>query len=211
MSSLKLLENKEIIKWCYSGITEITLKDTSSCKKLKQYNLQEKKWGHDILIKYLNYPLDKYTCQWTNRFGEELVKEALIKLGKKNVTSAKTIKNEHGKNYQLDIQCDDYLYEVKTRNWTTCGTAGEKILGIPLKYSGVTENGKTVKIILIGYAEYEAKHDFAFGNLFQIETCNKNAQNILKTFKNTGFEFIPFTDILLQLGFNEDAAIINSE
>ena len=39
--------------------------------------------------------------------------------------------------YIPDWECDDAIYEVKTRNWTTGGSAGEKVLGVMYKYSDI--------------------------------------------------------------------------
>lgn len=200
-----LLDNMEIIRWCYEGITENTLIDTSSNKILKSFNKQEKKWGNDILKKYYKYPSNKNIVQWTTKLGEELVKEAMVKLKRENVKNGETIKSSSDrKTYRPDVQCDKYIYEVKARNWTTPGTAGEKILGVPLKYSEIpTLTNKKVKIVLIGYQEFEAKYHFAVGNICDPEKCNVVGKQILKYFEQIGFEYIPFTDILNQLGYKD--------
>lgn len=60
-----------------------------------------------------------------------------------------------------DLECDDYVYEIKSRTYSTSGTAGEKILGVPLKYSEVPIlYGKPLKIILVAYQEQEAVNKF---------------------------------------------------
>ena len=48
-NNLKLLSNSEIIKWCYEGITAISLKNTESEKNLKESKKIEKEWGNKIM------------------------------------------------------------------------------------------------------------------------------------------------------------------
>lgn len=90
---MSLLEDKEIIEWCSNGCTKITLKDTSTEKKLKEYKKTEKEWGNNKLKKYFNYPKEKNIVNWTTKLSEELVKETLIKLGYKNIKNAKSIES----------------------------------------------------------------------------------------------------------------------
>jgi len=45
----RLLNNPEVIKWCYEGITEISLKNTSDAKRLVGPNKIEKAWGNKII------------------------------------------------------------------------------------------------------------------------------------------------------------------
>ena len=40
--NLNLLENSEVIRWCYEGITDYTLKNKSSEKDLKESNETER-------------------------------------------------------------------------------------------------------------------------------------------------------------------------
>jgi hypothetical protein len=95
----------------------------------------------------------KLTNQWTTNVGESLVYEVLKKNGK-NPRRPKKIKS-----YLPDWETDDYIYEVKTRTWTTPGTAGEKVLGAHLKYSEVPKlYGKPLRIVCVAYQEYELRH-----------------------------------------------------
>ena len=58
-----------------------------------------------------------------------------------------------------DWETEDAIWEVKTRNWSVPGTAGEKILGVPYKYSDVPElYGKPLKIVCVAYQEWECTH-----------------------------------------------------
>jgi hypothetical protein len=71
----------------------------------------------------------------------------------------------------LDLETDNYLYEVKTRNYTTPGTIGEKILGTPYKYSQIYKfSKKPILIVLVGFQEIEGREKF---NLSQPSTEEK--------------------------------------
>ena len=105
------------------------------------------------------------------------------------------------KRYSPDLECDKYVYEVKGRNWTTTGTAGEKILGVPLKYGEVPHlYKKPLQIILVGYQEYEAKKGFAFGDLLDKNNQTEELQESLAFYKERDIEYVAFTDILEKIG-----------
>ena len=192
-----LLNNLEIIRWCYEGITEFTMKNTTNKTLLKKSKIEEDVWGNKI-IDHLN------GNQWTTKFCQDLVKESLIKLGRTNVKSTTSKKSSlRKKKYSPDLECDEYVYEVKGRNWSTSGTAGEKILGVPLKYGEIPRlYKKPLKVILVGYQEFEARHGFAFGDLLDDNNQTPELIKSLDFFKKQKIEYIGFTDILDQLGFS---------
>jgi hypothetical protein len=196
MNNFKLLENPEVIKWCYEGITDLTLKNTSNSERLRAYKEIEQSWGNSVIGGLGG-------SQWTTMLCQDLVKEALIKLGRKNVRVATPIKSSLGnKKYQPDLECDDYVYEVKGSNWCVPGTAGEKILGVPLKYGEVPRLlQKPLKIILVGYQEYEARKGYAFGDLLDKNNQTPELKESLEFFKDHNIEYVPFTDILKEIGF----------
>ena len=66
---------------------------------------------------------------WTTLLGENLVHDVLVLRGE----NPRKPKRMNG--YEPDWETDEYIWEVKTRNWTTAGTAGEKVLGTMYKYS----------------------------------------------------------------------------
>lgn len=193
--NLNLLNNPEVIKWCYEGITDISLKNTESEKNLKEAKEIEKEWGNEIMH-------TKDGKQWTTVLCQDLVAEALTKIGRKNVrtTTAKksTLRN---KKYDPDLECDDYVYEVKGRSWCTPGTAGEKILGVPLKYGELPRlYKKPLQIILVGYQEYEAREKFAFGDLLDKNNQTPELKESLAFYREQEIEYVAFTDILKKIG-----------
>ena len=136
------IKYKKAIDWCLNKFENgITYKKISE-ETRKEANRKEKEFGYEII--------DKITNQWTTKLGEHLVAETLLKFGE-NVRKPQKI--EH---FKPDLETDEYIIEIKTRNWTTLGTAGEKVLGVPLKYLDVPIHyDKPLLIILVGYQEYE--------------------------------------------------------
>ena len=196
--NLNLLENPKVIQWCYEGITDVSLINTSDEKKLKDPKEIEKQWGNTVI----NTVDGK---QWTTVLCQELVMEALIKLGRKNVNRTGPMKSSiRDKSYQPDLECDEYVYEVKGRSWCTPGTAGEKILGVPLKYGELPRlYHKPLQIILVGYQEYEAREAFGFGDLLDKNNQTPELKKSLAFYKEQHIEYVAFTDILKAIGFTD--------
>lgn len=94
----------------------------------------------------------------------------------------------------MDLETDDFVIEVKTRNYTTSGTVGEKILGVPFKYIDVPKiYKKPLKIVLVGYQEYEAINNFGL-----FDRKNKNKSKMLKIWKDTfNIEFVKCSDLIV--------------
>jgi hypothetical protein len=199
-----MIENKEVIKWCYEGITDVTLANIklqpkeigSKQKLLDTANEFERMWGNKIMG-------TEDGGQWTTTLCQNLVEEALNKLGCKNVRKVTKKKATlRDKDYDPDLECDDYVYEVKGRSWTMTGTAGEKILGVPLKYGEVPRlYKKPLKIVLIGYQEFEARNEWQFGDLLDSNNQTQELKNALAYHKEHNIEYVGFTDILKQLGY----------
>lgn len=188
------LENAEVVKWCYGPITEDSLKTTSNDKKLKAAQKIEKAWGNSIMGTVGG-------GQWTTKLCETLVLEALIELGQKNVKRAGKLKSSlREKRYSPDLECDEYVYEVKGRSWTSSGTAGEKILGVPLKYGEVPRlYKKPLRVVLVAYQEYEAREHYAFGDLLDAGEQTQELKDSLAFYKKQDIEYIGFTDILKKI------------
>jgi hypothetical protein len=194
-ADLHLLDNPEVIKWCYGPVTDFSLVNTSNPAKLKQANQIEMQWANGVI---------KHTGgnQWTTKLCQDLAMEGLIALGRKNVRNTRGIQSSvRAKKYEPDLECDEFVYEVKGRSWTTPGTAGEKILGVPLKYGELPKlYHKPLRIILVGYQEYEAREKFAFGDLLDTKTQTEELRDTLQYFKDHSIEYVAFTDILRKIG-----------
>ncbi len=195
--NLDLLSNPKVIQWCYESITDVSLMNTESEKKLKESKDVEQAWGNSVIQTMGGK-------QWTTVLCQDLVMEALIKLERKNVRRTKQIKSSlRDKKYDPDLECDDYVYEVKGRSWSTPGTAGEKILGVPLKYGELPRlYKKPLQIILVAYQEYEAREKFAFGDLLDKNNQTPELKESLAFYKEHEIEYVAFTDILKKIGFS---------
>lgn len=193
--SSSLINNLDVIRWCYEGITPVSLMTTQNEGTLKPYKQIEDQWGNSVIN-------SSGGSQWTTQLCQGLVLEALAKLGRSNVRKATPKQASiRAKQYAPDLECDDYVYEVKGRNWTTTGTAGEKILGVPLKYGEIPRlYKKPLQIILVGYQEYEAKKGWAFGNLLDASDQTEELKESLAFYKEHNIEYVALTDVLKRIG-----------
>jgi hypothetical protein len=144
----------------------------------------EKQWGNKIINQEEN-------TQWTTKLGESFVFE-LLKMNGESPRRPKTINR-----YKPDIECDNFIYEVKTRNWSTTGTAGEKVLGAPFKYLDIPKlYGKPLKIICVAYQEYELTNGPTpvFDNVRPMHT------EILEMYRNKyKIEYMKCSDLIKKL------------
>ena len=130
---------------------------TGFFKTLKR-NKEDKKFCIEFMKNECNIDILP-TKMWSAELGEKLVKFLLEKNG---VEVFKARKINH---FKPDFECKDFVYEVKTRNYTVGGTAGEKILGVPFKYRNIPIlYKKPLKIILVGYQEQEGIEKFKLFN-----------------------------------------------
>ena len=120
-------------------------------KKSKE---NEDKWNMEIM-KEIRPDLFKKASKQDSKFGlfgEILVKEYYILTGE-----FKTDKPEKKDGHDLDLETIGEMIEVKTGSYFTTGTAGEKIYGVPYKYSEVPDlYEKPLIIILIGCDKSES-------------------------------------------------------
>ena len=101
-------------------------------------------------------------------------------------------KNKEG--FKPDLETKDFIIEVKTRNWTTSGTAGEKVLGTPYKYSRVPKlYGKPLLIVLVAYQEFECSK----GKLNVLTPDCEIQKEILNIYKKHNIHYIKFSDLII--------------
>ena len=143
----------------------------------------EKAWGNRMIGATNN-------GQWTTRLGEGLVKETLERLGE-------TVRRPQIMNhYSPDWETDTCIYEVKTRNWTTSGTAGEKVLGTMYKYASVPRlYGKPLKIVCVGYQQWELEN----ANTKIFGEVQPEQQAFLDLAESLNIEYVKFSDLVAQL------------
>lgn len=159
--------------------------NTQDNNNFQDIKKKEYKWGVNMVKKY-NIPIDGSLKFWSGPFGEYYVFSQLISMGK-IVRRPEPING-----LTPDWECDDFIYEVKTRNYSSKGSAGEKALGIPLKYSDIPElYKKPLKIILVGRMEYDGinKYNILHNNELGIKSSDAKSL-LLNTYKNMGITFL---------------------
>ncbi len=169
------------IKWSKVPIfiNNLTTKN-KTIKQLQFSNILEKKFGNNINKSNTN--------QWATQLSENLFKQVMNKKGIK-IWRPKIINN-----YKPDFESNEYIYEIKCRNWTTPGTAGEKVLGVPYKYSDIPRiYNKPLKIVCMAFQEYELL--YSNHNIFGNNISNEK-RNIIKFWKQMNIEYIQFTTFL---------------
>jgi len=180
---ITLLRNKNVVQWLFGDLSFL-----GSGKK-KELKALEDIWGRKTMKQ--RRPDLKMDKQWTNLFGEYICEEIYFLYGK--VVSKPEKKNR----LQPDKEIDDAIIEVKTETYYTEGTAGEKILGVPFKYSEVpTLYGKPLKILCIGGAEKACREQY--GNL-PGPKLSLIKKNILDLYRERGIEYIGMSDLMKEL------------
>jgi hypothetical protein len=188
--NIVLLRQKEVIQWLFGDLSflpEIEKKN----KRLdeSEYKALEDNWGQAVMkIRRADLKLDK---QWTNKFGEHICEEIYTLHGK---VVTKPVKQ---KRYQPDSKVDDAILEAKAQTFYTSGTAGEKIMGVPVKYAEIPKlYGKPVKILCMGGAEKVCRENYG---ILPGAMCSPEKQEFLEFFRSRKFEFIGASDLLRSL------------
>lgn len=159
----------------------------------------EIKWGKYIETKFnKKKKLEENNNQWTTFFCEEVVYLLLILNGFTPMKQPyietwgsrnSSVKKSH---HRPDLETEHYIWEVKGRNYTTNGTAGEKIYGVPDKYIDIPQmTNKRVIIVCCGYQEVEARSRF---NMFGGGSPHK--QMLMEMYEQIGFTYIGCSDLL---------------
>jgi hypothetical protein len=174
----KYLNKRGVVEWLFA--------DKSFIQTLTKQ--KEDAWGKSLI--------GNNTNQWTTTLGENILKEILTLLGKNPTRVTVPLKGKNGKKLMPDFEGTDGLYENKARTFSTTGTAGEKILGTPLKYCECHRlYKKPLYIVCMGYQEQEADQSF------QLFTPKSNELKSLLGFyeKNLNIKYVRATDLLKRL------------
>lgn len=174
---MKLLANKEVLKWIHGDLSFLKTKDKTA----------EDDWGRKILKNHRpNLKADK---QWSGKLGEDICEELYEMLG------VHPHRPEKVNGHQLDVETDDFIIEVKTETFYTSGTATEKILGCPFKYASIpVAFSKPLKIVCIGGAEKKCKEKYGILG----GKCNPTQQLFLEFFKSHNIEYVAASELLTQ-------------
>ena len=170
-----LINNKEAVNYILTEGKSIC-SECNSKERLKQ----EDNWGNEIFNS--TFKTDKN--QWTTKFSETFVKEVISKLYNEQPQRALKLNN-----LQPDLETNNFIIEVKFQKYFSTGTAWEKVLGVPLKYSGYP-NPKNKKFIIVCCGQIEVLMRK------KIKMFNKKQNKIIEFYKENGFEYVFFTDLL---------------
>ena len=173
---------REIVDWAITKPPDVVNKEgTTITKQKEELQKQEREWGNRMINQ-------KNNGQWTTLLGEGLVFEVLKLRGE----TPRKVKSRNG--FKPDWETDEYIYEVKTKNWWTGGTAGEKVLGTWIKYQDIPElYGKPLRIVCVANQEYEL--EFGKTPYFGENVSNKTKQ-ALELAKSWGAEYMRFSDLI---------------
>ena len=176
--NVQFLKKRNVLEWLFG--------ESKFVSQLKKRD--EDLWGK----RTIGYE----TNQWTTKLGESILWEILYLLGKNPTRVKVPQKGMNNKRLMPDFEADDGMYENKARTYTTSGTAGEKILGTPLKYCEIPRlYDKPVFIVCMAYQEVEADKYF---HLF--EPMSDELVDILDYFSTTRrIKYVKATDLLKQI------------
>jgi len=179
----KLLKNIEVTYWLSNNLTFITNQST----KKSEYKKIEDIWGRSVMKTIRpDLKLDK---QWTNLFGEYIVREYF----ENKDIDIKNALNING--YKPDFEIENYIIEVKTGSYFTDGTGHEKILGTPFKYCEIPIlYNKPLLIICIGKAELLGKDKYGFLDGTILENSVEK-QSFINFFKEKNITYIGFSNL----------------
>jgi len=169
----------EELNWALTPFPNGNTYTSISAEKRLKANTDETDWGMKAV--------GTVKSNWSAVLGERLVEWVLTLLGEEP-----TRPPAH-EGYKVDFEGKSALYEVKTRNWTTTGSAGEKVLGCLYKYSDLPSKfKKPLKIVCVAYQEHELTHGTTrvFGS-----GISRNKRSILRFMRNLDIEFVKFSDL----------------
>ena len=147
----------------------------------KERERLEKEWGNQQIGQVGN-------GQWTTRMGEQLVYDTL-RLG-----GEVPRRPQKRGGFLPDWETDKFIYEVKTRNWTVGGTAGEKVLGTWIKYQDIPHlYDKPLRIVCVAYQEEE----LTTGKTKYFGPCiTDRTRTLLSLARSWNIEYVRFSDLL---------------
>ena len=166
--------------WVLEPVTRSSLR-TSDPSVTKEDQIAEKEWGNRQIQSINN-------GNWTTKYGEEIVRQQFASNGV-DIWRPKRMDG-----IQPDWETNDYIIEVKSRSWTTSGTAGEKVMGVPYKYSDVpTLYNKPLLIVCIAYQEWELTNVDKMKIFGTGVSPHKRKQ--LELWRSMGIHFVPFSKL----------------
>ena len=147
-SAIELLKQPLIHDWILCN-TDFLLRDEDAFFKDKTAKTavmkpRENNWAWELFEKAVPWHKQKQHYKWSGDFAERIFRE-IVPHG----WSPKKIGSKH-----LDWEDENFVYEIKTQFLWGGGTAQDKILGTPVKYSEIPKlSGKPLRIVCFAAAE----------------------------------------------------------
>ena len=185
-----LLRDEGLIQWMCGDTSFLQLPEEytkkNKTKDNEQYKIAEDKWGQTMLA--CRRPDLKPSGQWTTKLGEHICEEFQY------LTQHEPKKPIKKNTFEPDVETDESMWEVKTQTYFTEGTAGEKILGVPIKYADVPElYGKPLRILCIGCAEQKCRNQYG---VLPGPAMVPSKQKILHFYESMNISYIGATDLM---------------
>jgi len=192
---IALLREREVIMWLFEDHSFLpSIEKKNKTVDQDKYKELEDAWGQQMLKK--RRPDLKLAGQWTNKFGEHICEELFMLQGKRVWKPTKQ-QNTVGVNFQPDVEVEDAIIEAKIGTYYTTGTAGEKILGVPVKYAELPDlYNKPLYIVCMGGAEKVCRQQYG---ILPGPKCTPQKQKFIQFYRENRIEYMGATDILMGL------------
>ena len=174
LPEIKLLSNQSIIQWILGDLSFLE----------ERSKVSEDNWGRSML-KIINPAFNK--TEWSGPLGQHIAMEMLLLAGYKNPRKPKRLNK-----VEPDLETDEYVWEIKNGTYLTSGTAHEKILGVPMKYSEVPIwFEKPLIILCMGRAE-KMLREYYLDN----PKPGTNRQKILQLYHSMNIRYMSASSLL---------------
>lgn len=182
---MRLLARPDVIQWIRGDTSFLgTFNQKTKTARIAAQKAAEDEWGRALMREVRP---DLQSKQWTNLFGEMMCRELYERRGA-NVTKPRNIEGQ-----EPDWETADLILEAKIGTYFTEGTAHEKVLAVPLKYSEVPERyGKPLHVVCMGRAEQEMFGKYRVG----AADCPANRRKIIDFCQNLGITYVAATSLL---------------
>jgi hypothetical protein len=182
-SAIKLLEQPFIHDWILCN-KDFLLRDEDAFKnKTAIMKPRENNWAWELFEKAVPWTNQKQHYKWSGEFAERIFREIVPhgwvpqKIGSKH----------------LDWEDENFVYEVKTQFLWGGGTAQDKILGTPVKYSEIPKLfGKPLRIVCFAAAETLTREVI-------LRDCPE-MHDLIALWKSWGIEYVWGSDLIKDLG-----------
>jgi hypothetical protein len=149
-SAIELLKQPFIRGWilCNKDVLlrdeDAFFKDKNKTAKTAVMKPRENNWAWELFTKAVPWTKQKQHYKWSGEWAERIFRE---------IVPHGWVPQKVG-SHQLDWEDENFVYEVKTQFLWGGGTAQDKILGTPVKYSQIPKLfGKPLRIVCFGAAE----------------------------------------------------------